>query len=640
MCGIAGFFALDGAHRAMPGVLDAMCTAMTHRGPDDQGTLERGPVGLGMRRLSIIDVGGGHQPISNEDGSVWVVFNGEIYNHPELQATLTARGHRLATRSDTEVIVHLYEDHGEDFVKHLNGMFAIALWDAKREKLILARDRMGEKPLYYATLEDQLLWGSELKCLLAHPAVPRRLSLPALSRYLQLEYVPAPHSILEGVHKLPPAHLLVAERGETRVFPYWRLDLTPTAPALSEAEALEELKGRLDVAVRRRLLSEVPLGVFLSGGIDSSTIAALAARHAPGRLKTFSIGFEDPSFDESAHARAVARHLGTDHHEEILSPSRLIDLVPDLTRLLDEPFGDASVMPTYMLSRFAREHVTVALGGDGGDELFGGYPTYQAQKLAAVYDALPGPLRALVGGAGRLVAGGLPVSTNNLSLDFKLKKFTGALDAPALERHLQWLGSFSPADQAGLLSAEVRAALAGDDLYREARAVWGASAANDPIARYLHLDASTYLPDDILVKVDRASMATSLEVRAPFLDHTLVEFVAGLPSHYKLHGMTTKHLLKRAAADMLPDQILKRPKKGFGIPVAKWFQGELRSMMLDVFSPARLREAGLFEVSAVQKLVKEHLDGTRDHRKPLWTLFMFELWREAYLKAPSGASRR
>jgi asparagine synthase (glutamine-hydrolysing) len=636
MCGIAGFFALDGAPRSLPGVLDAMCTAMTHRGPDDQGTLERGPVGLGMRRLSIIDVGGGHQPIANEDGSVWVVFNGEIYNHPELRETLMARGHRFATRSDTEVIVHLYEDHGEDFVKHLNGMFAIALWDAAREKLILARDRMGEKPLYYATIEEQLLWGSELKCLLAHPAVPRRLSLPALSRYLQLEYVPAPHSILEGVHKLPPAHLLVAERGETRVFPYWRLDLTPTPQAPSEAEALEELKERLDVAVRRRLLSEVPLGVFLSGGIDSSTIAALAARHAPGRLKTFSIGFEDPSFDESGHARAVARHLGTDHHEDILSPARLIDLVPDLTRLLDEPFGDASVMPTFMLSRFAREHVTVALGGDGGDELFAGYPTYQAQKLATVYDALPGPLRALVGGAGRLVAGGLPVSTNNLSLDFKLKKFTGALDAPALERHLQWLGSFSPADQAGLLSAEVRASLAGDDLYSEARAVWGASASNDAIARYLHLDASTYLPDDILVKVDRASMATSLEVRAPFLDHTLVEFVAGLPSHYKLQGMTTKHLLKRAAADMLPGPILARPKKGFGIPVAKWFQGELRSMMLDVFSPARLREAGLFEVSAVQRLVKEHLDGTRDHRKPLWTLFMFELWREAYLKAPAG----
>jgi asparagine synthase (glutamine-hydrolysing) len=514
-------------------------------------------------------------------------------------------------------------------------MFAIALWDERARKLILARDRMGEKPLYYTTAAGQLIWGSELKCLLAHPAVARRLSLPALSRYLQFEYVPAPHAILEGVHKLPPAHMLVAEGGETRVFPYWRLDLT-TRSTLSEADALAELEHRLAEAVRRRLLSEVPLGVFLSGGIDSSTVAALAAQAVPGKLKTFSIGFEDPSFDESSHARAVARHLGTDHHEDILGPRALLDLVPRLTQLLDEPFGDASVIPTYMLSRFARRHVTVALGGDGGDELFAGYPTYQAQKLAAVYDALPAPLRALAGGTGRLVAGRLPVNTNNLSLDFKLKRFTGALDAPALERHFQWLGSFTPHEQLALFTPEVRAALAGDDPYDQMRGVW-AEGTGAAVSRYLHLDARTYLPDDILVKVDRASMATSLEVRAPFLDHTLVEFIAALPVDYKLHGFTTKYLLKRTAATMLPEAILNRPKKGFGIPVAKWFQGELKSTMLDVFAPSRLREAGLFEVSAVEKLVKDHLDGTRDNRKPLWTLFMFELWREAYLKTPASA---
>jgi asparagine synthase (glutamine-hydrolysing) len=310
--------------------------------------------------------------------------------------------------------------------------------------------------------------------------------------------------------------------------------------------------------------------------------------------------------------------------------------VPRLTQLLDEPFGDASVIPTYMLSRFARRHVTVALGGDGGDELFAGYPTYQAQKLAAVYDSLPAPLRALAGGTGRLVANRLPVNTNNLSLDFKLKRFTGALDAPALERHFQWLGSFTPHEQLALFTPEVRAALAGDDPYDQMRRVW-AEGAGPAVSRYLHLDARTYLPDDILVKVDRASMATSLEVRAPFLDHTLVEFIAALPVDYKLHGFTTKYLLKRTAATMLPEAILNRPKKGFGIPVAKWFQGELKSTMLDVFAPSRLREAGLFEVSAVEKLVKDHLDGTRDNRKPLWTLFMFELWREAYLKTPASA---
>ncbi|HEY9721560.1 MAG TPA: asparagine synthase (glutamine-hydrolyzing) [Oscillatoriaceae cyanobacterium] len=639
MCGITGFFSLDNAPRGELATLSAMCRAMVHRGPDDEGLRLDGPVGLGMRRLSIIDVGGGKQPIANEDGTVWVVFNGEIYNYPALRERLEARGHRFATGSDTEVIVHLYEDHGEDFVQHLNGMFAIALWDERRRKLILTRDRLGEKPLYYAQVGQELLWGSELKCLLAHPALSRRLSLPALARYLQFEYVPAPHAILEGVHKLPPAHLLVAENGSWRVSPYWRLDLTRREPVQDEREAIAELETRLAEAVRMRLLSEVPLGVFLSGGIDSSTIAALAAREVPGKLQTFAIGFEDPSFDESAHARLVARHIGAEHHEEILSPARLLELVPRLTELLDEPFGDASVMPTYLLSAFARRHVTVALGGDGGDELFAGYPTYQAQSLAGVYDALPGPLRALVGGAGRAIANRLPVNPNNLSLDFKLKRFANGLDRPHLERHLQWLGSFSPDAQRSLLTAEARAAIAEDDLYDQHRAVWGASAEWDAIARYLHLDAVTYLPEDILVKVDRASMATSLEARAPFLDHTLVEYIAGLPSHYKLKGKRTKHALKEVAARYLPEAILKRPKKGFGIPVAKWLKGELRSTMLDAFAPERLREAGIFEVREVERLVREHLAGTHDHRKLLWTMLMFEFWREAYLTRPLQAAR-
>ncbi|MFP5501706.1 MAG: asparagine synthase (glutamine-hydrolyzing) [Candidatus Sericytochromatia bacterium] len=640
MCGITGFLSLDGAPATDERALDAMCRVMTHRGPDEQGTTLTGPVALGMRRLSIIDLAGGQQPISNEDGAVTVVFNGEIYNYPELRDRLLARGHRFATQSDTEVIVHLYEDHGEDFLKHLNGMFAIALWDARDRKLILARDRMGETPLYSTTAGRTLLWGSEIKCLLAHPALDRRLSLPALSRYLQFDYVPAPHAILEGLHKLPQAHMLVVEDGEVEVKPYWRLDLTARTPAPSEAEALEELDRRLLEAVERRLLAEVPLGVFLSGGIDSSTIAALAARVAPGRLKTFSIGFDDPSFDESRHARHVAEHLGTDHHEETLSAEGLLALVPRLSELLDEPFGDASVMPTYLLSRFARRHVTVALGGDGGDELFAGYPTYQAQRLAGLYDRLPGAMRGLIAPAGRAMAGALPVNTNNLSLDFKLKRFTGALDQPLLERHSQWLGSFTPAEQATLLTPEAMAAIRGDDLYDQARAYWTASADWDAIARYLHLDASTYLPDDILFKVDRASMAASLEVRAPFLDHTLVEFIAGLPSDYKLRGWTTKHLLKRVARRYLPEAIVDRPKKGFGIPVAKWFKGELKSTMLDVFAPERLRAAGLFQVDAVEKLIRDHLDGVKDNRKPLWTLFMFELWREAYMGARPTPSAR
>jgi asparagine synthase (glutamine-hydrolysing) len=392
--------------------------------------------------------------------------------------------------------------------------------------------------------------------------------------------------------------------------------------------------------VSQCLLADVPLGVFLSGGIDSSTVAAIAARHV-SVLDTFSIGFEDKSFDESDHARLVARHLGTRHHEEVLSPRGLLDLLPGLVALLDEPFGDASVLPTYLLSRFARGHVTVALGGDGGDELLAGYPTYQAEKLASW---LPGPAAGLAGALGYAVARHLPVNPNNLSFDFKLKRFTGSLGRPALERHLRWLGSYTPEEQGQLFTADVRAALAADDLYDQDREVWARSAGLDPTARVLHLDASTYLPDDILFKVDRASMATSLETRAPLLDHQLVEYVAGLPTSYKLRGFTTKYLLKQAARPLLPAQILDRPKKGFGIPVARWLKAELRQPMLDLLSAERVKAGGLFEPATVTRLVREHLDGRHDHRKLLWTLLMFEWWREAYMARPlalpgSGSSR-
>jgi asparagine synthase (glutamine-hydrolysing) len=637
MCGITGFLALGTATPANAQDLDAMCRRMTHRGPDDQGTWLQGPVGLGMRRLAVIDVAGGQQPMTNEDGSLRVVFNGEIYNYPALRERLLARGHRLETHSDTEVLTHLYEEYGTEFVRELDGMFAIALYDIPNQRLVLARDRLGEKPLYYGTFANQLVFGSELKCLLAHPAVTRTLSLSALSRYLQHEYVPAPHGILAGTHKLPPAHLLVIENGETRLTAYWRLDLTPR-PDPGEKAVLAELELKLRHAVKSRLQADVPLGVFLSGGIDSSTVAALARQSHAGPLMTFSMGFEDPSFDESSHARAVASHLGTQHYEETLSPGGLLEILPKVTQMLDEPFGDASVLPTYLLSAFARKHVTVALGGDGGDELFGGYPTYQATKLAGMFDQLPAPARGLLAGLGRNLAGLLPVNPNNLSLDFKLKRFTGSLQAPALERHLRWLGSFSPHEQRSLFTPEVLAELAGDDLYDQDRRVWSQSAELDPTARVLHLDASTYLPDDILFKVDRASMAVSLEVRAPFLDPALVEFVAGLPSHYKVRGLTTKWALKKACFGLLPPSILERPKKGFGIPVAKWLKAELREPMLDLLSSERLRRGGLFEPVYVEKLVREHLAGTVDHRKALWTLLMFEWWREGYLAPNAGSA--
>jgi asparagine synthase (glutamine-hydrolysing) len=639
MCGITGWLTRSGAPGGSRERLARMCDAMRHRGPDAEGLWLEGPVALGMRRLAVIDVAGGQQPIANEDGTIHVVFNGEIYNHAALRDDLVARGHRLATRSDTEVLVHLYEEHGEGFLAHLTGMFAIALWDARRGRLLLARDRLGEKPLYWAEVDGELVFGSELKCLLAHGGLARALDLPALSAYLACEYVPAPRAILRGVHKLPPAHLLVADAEGVRLSPYWRLDLTPRAPAPTGEAAAGELADHLARAVGLQLVADVPLGVFLSGGIDSSTVAAVAARalraRGAGPLQTFSIGFADPSFDESAHARAVAAHIGSAHHERVLEPGMLPALLPTVTALLDEPFADASILPTHMLAAFAREHVTVALGGDGGDELFAGYPTYQAARAAGLLDGLPVGLRRALAAALRAGVGWLPVSHGNLSLDFKLKRFAGALAATPLARHATWLGAFEPALQARLLTADVRAALGDADARASQAAAWAAGEGLDGTARLLGVDLATYLPDDILFKVDRASMMASLETRAPLLDHHLVAWAAGLPSDLKLRGWQTKHLLKRVAAGLLPAAIVQRPKKGFGIPVARWLRGELRGTLLELLSAERLRAGGLFEPAFVEGLVREHLDGRVDHRKLLWTLMMFEWWRERYLLSRS-----
>src|SRR5438094_4255796 len=434
---------------------------ITHRGPDDEGVFVQGPAGLAMRRLKIIDLATGHQPMTGEDGRVWTVINGEIYNYRELREAHAARGHVFTTRSDTEVIVHGYEERGVASVGDLEGMFAIAFWDAPARRLLLARDRLGIKPLYYAVLPDQIVFASELKALLEHPAIERTLDLTALSRYLAHEYVPAPHAILRSVRKLPAGHWLSYTDGRLKVEPYWDVQFGRPGP-VGEAEAVAALRATLDASVREHLVSDVPLGVFLSGGIDSSTVAAFAARHASGRLKTFSIGFEDPSFDESAHARRVARALDTDHHEEILSPRAAVDLVGRLPDLLDEPLGDASLLPTYLLSHFTRRSVTVALSGDGGDELFAGYPTYQAHRLARALELVPRWVRhRLV----RPAVERLPVSLDDLSLDFRLKRFVEGMDFAPVERHAAWLGSFTPAEQGGLLTADALARLPGPPSY-------------------------------------------------------------------------------------------------------------------------------------------------------------------------------
>lgn len=629
MCGITGFINLDRQQPASQPVARAMNGALLHRGPDDEGFYFKDHVALGMRRLSIIDLAGGQQPICNEDESVWVVFNGEIYNFAELRQQLLQRGHCFRTQSDTEVIVHLYEEYGDELVQHLNGMFGFALWDKGRQRLLLARDRMGEKPLYFTQTKEAFVFASELKALTQHPAVERRLNLLALRKYLQYEFVPSPHTMFTDVWKLPPAHRLIFERGQWRQERYWKLSYEQERLQISEPEAVEELSRRLREAVRLRLVADVPLGILLSGGIDSSSVAALACEAAGERVKTFSIAFAEKSFDESSYARQVAEHLGTQHYEQRFTEQGMLDIVPDIPRLLDEPLGDASLIPTFLLSRFTREHVTVALGGDGGDELLAGYPTYVAHRMADVYNTLPPFLRK------RIIepwVRRLRVSTDNLSFDFKAKRFVHGVSLPAGTRHTVWMGSYDTRQQGRLLQPGIMLACPDEQVFDEVRnydALPGPSP-DALIEAMMQLDATHYLSECVLFKVDRASMAASLETRAPLLDHTFVEFLTQLPLDLKLRGKlwkpTGKYILKQAMRPRLPRAVIERPKKGFGMPVAKWIKGELRELVRDTLAPERLHRHGLFNPPYIVRLLTEHEQGVADHRKLIWTLLMFELW--------------
>jgi len=632
MCGIAGFAAPPGTFSPTARVLDAMCRAIALRGPDDQGTWLRDGVGLGVRRLSIIDVEGGHQPICNEDETAWMVFNGEIYNHPQLRDELIARGHHFRTRSDTEAVVHAYEVWGERCVDHLNGMFAFALWDRKARTLFLARDRVGIKPLYYRVQRGRLTFASELKALLCDPELRPEVDFAALDEFLALEYVPSPRSILTGVSKLPPGQTLTwRSDGRVTLKQYWDVDLAaserPAPPKSREAHAAE-LRAALKEAVRKELISDVPLGVFLSGGIDSSAVAAMMAELTPGNVNSFSIGFTDPSFDESRYARQVARHLGTNHQELILEPRMLPELVPTVAAAMDEPFADASILPTYLLSQFARRRVKVALGGDGGDELFAGYPTLQAHRLAGYYARLPRGLRdGLVAPAVRR----LPVSFDNLSFDFRAKRFVEGAGLSLGERHVRWLGSFSAAERERLLTPDVREALGRRSEPDLVHTTLERCGARDPLNRVLYLDMKLYLEGDILTKLDRASMMASLEARVPLLNRDFVEHVTALPLSLKLHGLRRKYLLRNALHGLLPDEILERKKKGFGIPVARWLRGPLREPLLAALAPERIQREGFFHYPMIRQLLEEHFSGQRDHRKPLWTLLVFQEWFEAYM---------
>jgi asparagine synthase (glutamine-hydrolysing) len=629
MCGICGVFEPGSDARPERSLVESMTRTLTHRGPDDEGILLEPGIGLGVRRLSIIDVDGGHQPVSNEDGTIWVVQNGEIYNHAELQTLLERLGHRFKSRSDTEAIVHAYEEFGDEAVKYFNGMFAIALWDSRRDRLFLARDRFGIKPLYYYVHRNTIVFGSEIKALLEHPAVEKSVDIVALNEYLSFEYVPSPRTIFKNIRRLPPGHTLeLSERG-LEIRSYWdlRLGKSERRPPVSWRDYEERVRQELAEAVTRELVSDVPVGVLLSGGLDSSTVVAMVSKTGGvQRIPTFSIAFEEKSFDESRYARTIANVFDTEHRELTVTSSMMSELVPRLTDFLDEPLADSSIVPTYFLSRFAREHVKVVLGGDGGDEMFAGYPTLQAHRLIEYYERfVPFSLRASV--LPKLIDR-LPVSKDNISLDFKAKRFMAGRGVPVASRHHRWLGSFTPKEKQELFAPELR--LEDLDSYEVAYAHQSACDAAETVNQLLYMDTKLYLEGDILTKVDRASMANSLEVRVPFLNHSLTEYLSEVPHELKLRRLTTKYLLKKAMKKVLPDEIVRRPKKGFNAPVGYWINTSLEELVRDQLAEEKIRREGYFQPEYVTRLLKEHAEGTHDHRKLIWTLLVFELWHERY----------
>ncbi|MEM7344612.1 MAG: asparagine synthase (glutamine-hydrolyzing) [Chloroflexota bacterium] len=631
MCGICGIAGFQTDEEITDGLLGTMIQRMKHRGPDDEGIYNNGHIGLGSCRLSIIDLAGGKQPIANEDESLWIVFNGEIYNYRELRAFLQKKSHVFRTETDTEVILHLYEEFGTDCVQHLNGIFTFAIWDTVRQEVVLARDRMGIKPLYYTqTATQQLVFGSELKVILAHPAVKRDIDLISLNEYLSFEYVPAPRTILRNIHRLEQGHTLRYTRQGLFIEPYTHISMarSESQPPVNWRDYSNNFLNIFQETVAQELVSDVPVGVLLSGGLDSSAIAAMMVREYSGTVNSFSIKFDESSFDESSYARLVSNHLGTNHNELVLTSKMAVDLVPQIVDFLDEPFGDSSLIPTFLLSKFAQEQVKVVLGGDGGDELFAGYPTLIAHRLIEYYErALPWSVRANI--APR-VLDWLPTSFDNISLDFRIRRFLAGRGLPLQARHHRWLGSFTDEGKDQLLQDWIKPVLR--NTYTRAYEYAAECDATHALNQILYVDMKMYLEGDILFKVDRASMASSLEVRVPFLNQNVVQFATDLPLSLKLHRLTSKYLLKQSMRNILPKEIINRPKKGFNMPVAYWLTGDLRDLMLDMLSEARLKRQGLFNYPYVKTLLDSHLSKQRDHRKELWTLLIFQLWHEKYIE--------
>jgi asparagine synthase (glutamine-hydrolysing) len=620
MCGIAGYWGEGNKE-----ILDRMIDSISYRGPDDRGVFVKNNIGLGQRRLSIIDLSPtGHQPMFNETKDIAIVFNGEIYNFLDLKSKI--KNHKFFGTSDTEVILRLYEDMGEMAFEELEGMFAIAILDLKKGKLFLSRDHMGKKPLYWFKNKNTFIFGSELKALMNHPQFKKEIDLDSLNKYLSFEYIPTPHSIFKDTKKVLPGSYLSWDGEKIKEVIFWRPTFIPKNTSFKDS--LDLLNKKIAEATKKRLVADVPVGVFLSGGLDSSTIAYYAQQSSTKKIKTFSIGFKEQSFDESIYARKVAEFLGTDHYEKFLSIEESKNIILKIGNLLDEPIADASIVPTYLLSEFTRKNVTVALGGDGADELFCGYDTFIAHRISSIYSLVPKFIRNSV---IMPLTNAIPTSYSNISFDFKLKKFINGFEGNTNYRDLRWMGAFNKKEKSNLFHTKLADSMMKKNEYDDIDQYLKYSDSNDYFDNLTLLYERMYMMDQVLVKVDRASMMNSLEVRAPFLDKNVVELVNHFPIQFKFKGLERKFILKKLMEDKLPREIIYRKKKGFGMPIGEWIKGDMKPLIEEYLSKENINKMSLFDYSYIRKILDEHYTGKKDNRKQIWTLFVFAMWWKKWM---------
>jgi len=620
MCGICGVFNLQSGEPVSRDLIAQMTDLISHRGPDESGMYLNGPVGLGSTRLSIIDLSNGHQPMSNETGDIWIVFNGEIWNYKALRKEFLEKGHRFRTNSDTETIIHAYEEYGVDCIAHLHGMFGLAIWDVTRRRLLLARDRVGKKPLYYTRVDGNLVFASEIKSLLCHPQVKRRADVQALADFLSVRYVPGPATLFANISKVLPGHLILFENGEIKEHCYWDFTFGKTEDHPVE-DYIQGIRQHINRAVEERLMADVPLGAMLSGGVDSSIITGIMSQLMNEPVKTFAVGFDVPGYSELPYARLVAQHFGTEHHDLIVKCSDLSAYWPLLTWHRDEPVSEPSDIGVYLVSKLAKQYVKVVLSGEGGDELFAGYPKYIVDWLARYYQILPAPMR------DQLISPLLERLPYNMR---KLKMTARALSQPAPERWMNWFGVFNGQLKTNLLSASTKASVDNDSSQAFRR--WlEKNPQRDDLSSMLYLDTKIWLPDNLLMKGDKMTMAASLESRIPLLDYKLIEFAASIPSHIKVKPFKTKYLLKRAYADFLPESILTRKKMGFNVPISNWFRGEQRNLITRLLLSERARSRGFLSNEFVASLLSDHLEGRTQYGNQLFILASLELWFRVFI---------